>query len=287
MSDGARRWRPSARLRPLVSGIWCWSSPAAPVGTHQGVSSAHLTVVLLLDGALDLIAAPDPRRGPGRFTASAAGLHAAPAVLGTGGAAQAGMQLEMTWRGARALLGLPAGELAGDVVDLALLLPGLDGLLDRLRAAPDWAARCALLDAALCRLADARGRPVDPPPEVVRAWEVLVRTGGTARVADVAGEVGWSERHLGERVRRETGLGTKTAARVIRFERACTLLRRPLAPPLAELAATCGYADQQHLARDFRDLAGTTALTWRAERVRPAAPIRPRPRHPAPAPSHP
>ncbi|WP_226365923.1 AraC family transcriptional regulator [Pseudonocardia sp. ICBG162] len=286
MSDGARRWRPSARLRPLVSGIWCWSSPAGPAGTHQGVSSAHLTVVLCLDGAIDLLAAPDPRRGPGRFTASAAGLHAAPAVLATG-TRQAGMQLEMTWRGARTLLGLPAGELAGDVVDLALLLPGLDTLLDRLRAEPGWAGRCALLDAALCAVADARDRPGDPPPEVVRAWELLARSGGTARVADVAGEVGWSQRHLGERLRRETGLATKAAARVIRFERACTLLRRPSAPPLAELAAICGYADQQHLARDFRDLAGTTASTWRAERVRPAAPIRPRPRRPAPAPSYP
>lgn len=286
MSDGARRWRPSARLRPLVSGIWCWSSPAGPPGTHQGVSSAHLTVVLCLDGTVDLLAAPDPRRGPGRFTASAAGLHAAPALLASG-APQSGMQLEMTWRGARTLLGLPAGELAGDVVDLALLLPGLGTLLDRLRAEPGWAGRCALLDAALCRVADARDGPGEPAPEVVHAWELLVRSGGTARVADVAGEVGWSPRHLSERLRRETGLGTKAAARVIRFERACTLLRRPSAPPLAELAATCGYSDQQHLAREFRELAGTTALSWRAERVAPAAPTRPRPARAAPAPSSP
>ncbi|OLL96628.1 Transcriptional regulator, AraC family [Pseudonocardia sp. Ae706_Ps2] len=248
------------------------------------MSSAHLTVVLCLDGTVDLLAAPDPRRGPGRFTASAAGLHTAPALLAAG-APQSGMQLEMTWRGARTLLGLPAGELAGDVVDLALLLPDLDTLLDRLRAEPGWAGRCALLDAALCRVADARDGPGEPAPEVVHAWELLVRSGGTARVADVAGEVGWSPRHLGERLRRETGLATKAAARVIRFERACTLLRRPSAPPLAKLAATCGYSDQQHLARDFRELAGTTALSWRAERVAPAAPIRPRPARAASAPS--
>ncbi|MBP2369991.1 helix-turn-helix domain-containing protein [Pseudonocardia parietis] len=262
---GAWRWRTSAALRPLVPEIWAWRTAAGPPGTHQGVSSGHLTVILCIDGDVELLRKPDPARGPGRFIASAAGLHAAPAVIATG-PEQAGMQLALTWWGARVLLGLPAAELASDVVDLADLLPGVESLLDRLHAAPSWADRCALLDAALCRIA-ASGSAVDrPPPEVGRAWDLLLRSGGTMRVADLAADVGWSARHLGERLRRETGLSTKTAARVIRFERACTLLRSPGAPALSEVATTCGYADQQHLARDFRDLAGTTAGNWLTER---------------------
>ncbi|MEQ3554034.1 AraC family transcriptional regulator [Pseudonocardia nematodicida] len=262
---GAWRWRPSAALRPLVSEIWCWRTPATTPGTHQGVSSGHLTVVLCLDGDVELVRKPDPARGSGRFVASAAGLHDAPAVLTTG-AAQAGMQLALTWRGARALFGAPAAELAGDVVDLGELLPGVGTLLDRLHAAPTWRERCALLDAELCRAAAAREPDGAPPPEVGRAWDELVRTGGTVRVAELAGDVGWSARHLGERMRRETGLSTKGAARVIRFERACAVLRSPRRASIAEVAALCGYADQQHLARDFRDLAGTTAGGWLAER---------------------
>lgn len=265
---GAWRWRTSAALRPLVPEIWAWRTAAGPPGTHQGVSSGHLTVILCLDGAVELLRKPDPARGPGRFTASAAGLHAAPAVIATG-EVQAGLQLALTWRGARVLLGLPAAELAFDVVDLAALLPDVGSLLDRLHAAPSWAQRCALLDSALCTIAALRSdlRPaVGAAPEVARAWDLLVRSGGTMRVAGLAADVGWSPRHLGEQLRRETGLGTKTAARVIRFERACALLRSPDAPALSEVAATCGYADQQHLARDFRDLAGTTAGAWLAER---------------------
>ncbi|MEJ8279079.1 helix-turn-helix domain-containing protein [Pseudonocardia spirodelae] len=260
---GAWRWRTSAALRPLVSEIWAWSTPAGPPGVHQGVASGHLTVVLCLRGTVDLL--HTPRAGSGRFVASAAGLHASPAVIATG-PAQEGVQLALTWRGARTLLGLPAAELAGDVVDLAALLPGVDALLDRLHAAPTWSARCALLDAELCRRA-AAGPDRAAPSEVGRAWDLLVASGGTARIAAVADDVGWSARHLSERLRRETGLATKTAARVIRFERACRVLRSPAAPPLAELAVRCGYADQQHLARDFRDLAGTTATAWRAERT--------------------
>lgn len=262
---GAWRWRTSAALRPHVPEIWAWRTPAGPPGTHQGASSGHLTLILCLDGDVELLRKPDPRRGPDRFTASVAGLHTSPAVIATG-APQAGLQLTLSWRGARALLGLPAAELAADVVDLAALLPGVDSLLDRLHSAPGWTERCALLDTELRGLARAGTGGAGPPPEVARAWDLLVSSGGTARVADVAADVGWSPRHLGERLRRETGLGTKAAARVIRFERACTLLRSGTAPTLAEVAACCGYADQQHLARDFRDLAGTTATAWLAER---------------------
>lgn len=262
---GAWRWRTSAALRPLVSEIWAWRSAAGPPGTHQGVSSGHLTMILCVDGAVELLRKPDPRHGTGRFAASVGGLHAAPAVIATG-ERQAGLQLALTWRGARVLLGVPAAELASDVVDLSALLPGVDALLDRLHATPTWAGRCALLDAALREIAAGRSGTAGTAPEIGRAWDLLVRSGGSVRVADLAADVGWSARHLGERLRRETGLGTKTAARVIRFERACAALRSPSAPSPAEVAATCGYADQQHLARDFRDLAGTTAGAWLAER---------------------
>jgi transcriptional regulator GlxA family with amidase domain len=52
------------------------------------------------------------------------------------------------------------------------------------------------------------------------------------------------------------GLSPKTAARVIRFDRALGLLRGGV--PLAEVAAACGYYDQAHFTREFRALAETT-----------------------------
>ena len=266
--EGAHRWRPSAPLRAHVTDIWAWRQAATTPGTHQGVPGGHLTVVLCLDGDMELLRAPDPARSPGRFVASVAGLHSSPAVIATG-PAQTGMQLRLTWRGARELLGLPAGRLSGDVVDLAELLPRIGPVLDRLRATRSWPARFALLDRELCRVIAERDRPGEPAPEVVRAWARLQATGGTARITELASDVGWSRRHLGQRFRDETGLGTKTAARLIRFERACDLLRTPARPGLAEVAAVCGYADQPHLARDFRDLAGLTATEWLAERPTP------------------
>ncbi len=109
-------------------------------------------------------------------------------------------------------------------------------------------------------------------PEIDWAWRRLIRSGGTARVSALAAETGWSGRHLTSRFRAETGLTPKTAARVIRFHRARHLLAAHVAAGepvrLADLAMTCGYFDQAHLAREFRALAGVPPSQWLAEEFR-------------------
>ncbi|WP_208865999.1 hypothetical protein, partial [Kitasatospora cheerisanensis] len=58
-------------------------------------------------------------------------------------------------------------------------------LEERLRAAPSWESRFALVGAVLTRRLR-EGRPTDP--EVAYAWRELVRTGGAARVDALAAE---------------------------------------------------------------------------------------------------
>ncbi|MGH3796323.1 MAG: helix-turn-helix domain-containing protein [Pseudonocardiaceae bacterium] len=84
-------------------------------------------------------------------------------------------------------------------------------------------------------------------------------------MAALAEEVGWSRRHLGERFRREFGLTPKVAGRVMRFEIAHRLLQTPDRPALAEVAARCGFYDQAHLHREWRELAGCTPSRWLAD----------------------
>ena len=63
------------------------------------------------------------------------------------------------------------------------------------------------------------------------------------------------------------GLPPKVLARVLRFERARRLLQRPDRPALADVAAVCGFYDQAHLNRDWRELAGCSPTTWLAEEL--------------------
>ncbi|QYN33085.1 helix-turn-helix domain-containing protein [Pseudonocardia sp. DSM 110487] len=258
---------PAAWLRPYVSAYTGYRQEPTPPSVHQGVASAHLTFLFCLDGRVEMLSNADPSKPPGSFAAAVGGLHDGPARIAQG-APQTGLQLRLTWRGARALLGVPAGTLAGDTVDLRDLLSGrATALLDRLASADGWTERFDLLDAELSRILR-RGRGESGVlPEVGYAWDRLAETGGNLRIEELAREVGWSRRYLADKFRAETGLAPKAAARVIRFEGACDRLLAPRRPALADVAAEAGYVDQAHLARDFRDLAGLPATAWLAERT--------------------
>ena len=268
---------PAPALRPFIARYIGYRQAGVAPATHRGLPSPYLTVIFTLDDPLTLAGHPDPRQPPGSYATLVGGLHTAPALI-THQGRQSGIQLLMSPLGARALLGLPAAELASiDVEGPAVLGPLADHIGDRLRAAGDWPARFAVLDRMLTlRLAaDPAGPAVSSgaSAEVSHTWLRLLAAGGRCAVSGLAAEIGWSDRHLRGRFREETGLTPKAAARVIRFDRARRLLQRRAAaatalPPLADLAADCGYYDQAHLAREFRDLAGCPPSAWLAEEFR-------------------
>jgi transcriptional regulator GlxA family with amidase domain len=74
-------------------------------------------------------------------------------------------------------------------------------------------------------------------------------------VAEVADRVHVSERQLQRRFAERVGYGPKTFQRIARFQRALGRLGRE-GGGLARTAASAGYADQAHLARETRRLAG-------------------------------
>ena len=270
--DEYRHGRPAGPLRPFVAGYAGYRQRGVPPARHRGLPSPFLTLIFTLDEPLVLLAHPDPCQPPGDFGALLGGLHSAPALI-THDGAQSGIQVALRPLGARALLGLPAGELAElDVPAEAVLGPLCAELRARARAAPGWPERFAILDEILLRrLATQATQATTPAPEVRFAWHQLLRTGGTARIADLAAETGWSGRHLTSRFRTEIGLTPKAAARVVRFDRARHLLAANAAGTgyhLADLAAACGYFDQAHLAREFRALAGCPPSQWITEEFR-------------------
>lgn len=261
---------------PLLHGLVDWYAGYRDVGIaparHRGLPSPGLTVIFTLDDKLTIARHPDPAQPAARFDTLVGGLHTSPALI-THEGCQSGIQFGLSPLGSRALLGMPAGELAGlNVHGHDVLGSFAIELRDRLHAATSWDDRFATLDRALLsrvRLADERA---GISGEVLAAWRRLLRSGGTAPVAELAAETGWSDRHLRAKFRAETGLSPKAAARVIRFCRARRILqRRALAEEsfrLAELAASCGYYDQAHLDREFGLLAGCSPTTWVATEFR-------------------
>ncbi|MCG6497946.1 helix-turn-helix domain-containing protein [Kitasatospora sp. A2-31] len=270
--DEAVRARPATALRPYVAWYSGYRQRGIAPAVHRGLPSPYLTFILTLDEPLTVAEHPDPAQPGDDYATLLGGLHTRPALI-THDGRQSGVQIAVHPLAARALFGLPAGELAGlDVPAEAVLGAAGRRLQERLREAGDWPARFAALDDALLRAARPSGRV---PAEVLWAWQALLRSGGGLPVAALARETGWSGRHLQGRFRRETGLAPKAAARVIRFDRARRLLGAPgPVPRLAELAVRCGYFDQAHLAREFRALAGCAPSVWLAAEGADAAKFR-------------
>ena len=263
---------PAEPLRRYVAWYTGYRQRGVRPARHRGLPSPYLTLIFTLDEPLTMVAHPDPGQRPGEFGTLLGGLHCTPALIAHEGA-QSGIQVALRPLGARSLLGLPAGQLADIDVPADAVLGGVCAeVRDRLRGAAGWPTRFAILDEILLRLAGPSGGP-DPAPEVGWAWRRLLLAGGALRVSALAAETGWSGRHLTSRFRAEIGLTPKAAARVIRFSRARHLLVRNLTEAnagfrLADLAVTCGYFDQAHLAREFRALAGCPPSQWLAEEFR-------------------
>ncbi|MEO3743524.1 helix-turn-helix domain-containing protein [Plantactinospora sp. B5E13] len=286
---------PAPPLRPFLAPYVGYRDRGVPPGRHRGLPSPHLTLIITLDDPLVVTAHPDPRTPPGRYDTLVGGLHTAPALIEHDGR-QSGVQLSLSPLGARALLGLPAGELAAADLSADLVLGPFAGeLRERLLGAASWSERFDVLDRLLVRRLDAGA---GPPAELVRAWHRLLASGGTVPVGELARQTGWSGRYLSRRFGVEVGLSPKRAARVVRFDRARRLLQRqagrlpqsriggpaqrdqtrrlpqPGARPggpaagLAEVAAVAGYYDQAHLDRDFREFAGCPPSRWLAEEFR-------------------
>jgi len=262
--------RPLALLRPYVDFYVGYHYAGFEPGQHMGLPSRHLTFVVSFDAPLELAVLPDGTSNPTTFDAMVSGLHTSPAVIRHDGA-QHGIQLHLTPAGARGLFGMPAGALGSIAVPLDALWGHLAGqLLDRLDAVATWRDRFDVLERVLVRALSVR---VDIPsgarPETAEALRRLTAMDGRVDVATLASEVGWSRRHLSGQFAAEYGVGPKEMARVLRFERSKGMVIRPDHRSLAAIAAECGYADQAHMAREWRSLAGASPTQWLADELLP------------------
>jgi AraC-like DNA-binding protein len=223
-----------------LEGAVVWTKTAA--GTVEEAAGAY---PVLPDGCMDLlwmggrlvVAGPDTRaHASGAPGSRCAGVRFAPGT-------------------APALLGVPACELRDRRVELADLWSPAEvrRLTARLAAAPDPAL--ALETVALDRAARAPA-----PDPLLRAVVAGLDAGHS--VAATAGTVGLGARQLHRRSLDAFGYGPKTLARVLRLQRALAFVRAGL--PYAEAATSAGCADQAHLARETRALAGLTPGAYAA-----------------------
>jgi AraC-like DNA-binding protein len=255
------RWQlvfgePAPRLRGCLARPYLGYSESATRFLRRIEVASPIAVLIVTFDPLLVI---DPRRGdePLDCRAFFGGLSDSHVVTETTGAAQ-GVQVDFSPLGAYQLLGLSMSDTANRTVALDELF-GRAGrqLVERLHEEATWEGRFAALDAFFGeRLQQAR----TPAPGVAWAWRRLTESAGRIAIADLAREVGWSQKHLIARFRDQIGMPPKICARLLRFERAMRHLKRGGADAsrFADLAHACGYYDQAHFIRDCHAFAGRT-----------------------------
>jgi len=217
------------RERPsTLAGVVAWSNaPRTP-----GWVLPDGCMDLIWDGEVLLVAGPDttPKPTLPQQGVAITGLRFAPGL-------------------APRVLGHPAHDLRDERVPLDELWGAatVRPLADRVAASADHLAALEALVAPLVLAAGPRDEPL------VAAIERLRRRQPVAAVAEA---IGLSERQLHRRALDAFGYGPKVLARILRLQAALAMVRNGVAA--AVVAAETGFADQAHLAREVRALAGTT-----------------------------
>jgi AraC-like DNA-binding protein len=213
-------------LEGLVAAVWTMRHAGSPADwiEHEATPDGCIEAILRIAGR-----SAWRREQPACFVT---GLSMQPIRFGFSGDAQFLAIKLWPWAWA-ALGGAPCPAFADDWIALdaphplhRLLAGGEDGMVERLEAA--LGPRNAIGDAALAAGSVA---------------ELRARTGLAPRALQR-----WFTRHI--------GMAPRDYLRVLRFRETIRALPGDDAP-LAAVAAERGYADQAHMARDFRVMAGT------------------------------
>jgi AraC-like DNA-binding protein len=212
-----------------VPGGFVWSSVS--IGDEVRVLPDGC-IDLLWDGQTVSIAGPDTH---------------AQCYVGAAGSTMTGLRFAPGY--APRVLGVPADELTDDRVPLTAVWDPV-----RVRRITDAVAAAPCAGDALELVALACCAEPDEDSAMVEHVAALAAAGCTSVV--IADRIGLSPRQLQRRSRAAFGYGAKTLSRILRMQQALARIRR--GDRFADSAARAGYADQSHLAREVKDLAGVT-----------------------------
>ncbi|CAM3880719.1 helix-turn-helix transcriptional regulator [Smaragdicoccus niigatensis] len=226
---------PPQPLRAYVQCLWARRSAAVP-RTH----------LVFPDGCADIIATDSSVHIAGPMTV-AESVDLGPRALVAG--------IRFRPGAASAALGVSAMTLLNSNPPIGGLW-GREGdrMTSRLTSVESARERLILLaDAMIARLPE-----IDEPDDIaITAGQQLTRQ-PEIPIAEMASQLGLSERQLRRRISESVGYSPRTLARIMRFQRFLAARESSPDSAIADLAASAGYADQPHLTRECRELSGLT-----------------------------
>jgi len=244
---------PSASAARYVKCYWILEDAAPSREPQRIVPDGRSELILNFAQPFESQVAGEWRRQPQSFVV---GQITGPLLLRACGPARI-LGVRFHPHGVGSVLDASASELTNRVAPTDCLSMQLHRELRRLLDLESPSAALGRIDRIFCRLIRERREGQTP---VIAAVRQLERTAGQARIAAIAEAAGLSLRQLQRRFHEAVGISPKLFSRMQRFQRVFQ------AAETAEMdwvgaAMQCGYFDQAHLIRDFREFAGKAPMS--------------------------
>ncbi len=252
---------PPYPLSLFVSSLW-YGENVPQHALERFLPTGHVDIVINVRDATFRIYDPANLQHPRHFSGPlVSGAHSRYYVIDTLQQASL-MGLKFRYGGAYPFLGDAVNQLQDKHVALKDLW-GREAMVlqETVMEAKTPGARLRCLEQALlARLSTT----VSPHPAVSFAVSHFVARQGVSSVSTVVGETDLSPRRFIEVFRREVGLPPKLFCRLLRFRQALRLIAFGPRDGLTGLAVDCGYYDQAHLIREFKEFTGLTPTAYLA-----------------------
>lgn len=153
--------------------------------------------------------------------------------------------------------GLPMTCLTDTTADAADLVgPAVNHLREQLQHTTHLPTMVGIVDAYLCAHFRRRAPRLGPVDQVSR----VLAQGTAYSLASLAEQACLSYRQFERAFQARIGISPKLFTRIARFNRAYALKEAQPTLDWLSVALACGYADYQHLVKDFKQFAGVTPV---------------------------
>ena len=155
---------------------------------------------------------------------------------------------------------VPMHELTDQIVELGSIASRLEQSLATCGDIRSIAGKVTALESILTH----QLQRTESDLRLLQVARTMVVSGGMITVDSLASAAGISSRQLERKFLNEVGVGPKTLSRILRFQQVFRAVEsNQFSWP--SIAVECGYYDQAHLIRDFRQFAQETPSTLFAE----------------------
>ena len=249
---------PPARLEPFVDCIWILAAP-------KGHSDPEPEIVLP-DGKTELVV----HFGDAFLKLEGGSYERQARVLMSGQLTERIMlkptgevgvvSIRFKAAGAARFFDVPYEEIVDRVVEFADFEPAFSAAIhERIARAGSHDERLAAMIAVLEeRLTQESKEDIF----VRQACQYIVRSEGEYSVQELVRLIGFSERQLERKFKKQVGITPKILSRLMRFQKFLAMAREANTLTLADAATACGYYDQSHFIRDFTKFSGMSPMKY-------------------------